>query len=685
MRKVFWLFTAAALLAFFAVSIGGCGGSSSNPGRSPESSPESEEERSSVVGDLLLVYGNEKYYSMMEELEAEGVLDKMNPIKMFICITDDEAEEVITEILAEEKVKDETYEKILRYIVKSYMFDAEKLKESYEKEETILLAYPDETFINKALEAAGLTGDYVMDEESSVDGRLELYAFAKRTIGERTHTFTYSAACDEAIEASDNQEQELSVTTGNSAEISGNKFFLYDADGNVIVSDDIGTAASADKLEVSGEPDNDGTLFTVERWRAFYEWCAALTDWAKEQEVTASAIEVRAAADDDLTKISQAQSKTFEFPGNRDNYSPWAGDEKKVNLRRRNSINFNVYACHSYRYGNDYYLVLASGTTIPQNFQDRNVEFTWDGGDHDTVNYLTGYTGSFGFETYLINANWDDNLTVDEVALEKHVPRNINKGITHNEGMSWNLGGEVGVNKDGPSAKISAGISFNSSKTWVTTEYEIQNKVMQDKQASAEWRADVTGPEQAGYHANGIKGGRWGVNATRASFSNLTFDAQWVWRVNKSLWRQFSTGRTLPMRIVCKWQEGFCYGKGWSLFLPYHWDEGRRYPSFSGMDTMYLDMPAHCWVSQTMYDVGSEGNKYGGLDLLSEGNWEIINIPDWVHFNQTSGSATGDTAQPVRFEVDENTGGQRDAQITFSMYTGGRTETKTIHIHQRSR
>ena len=156
MRKVFWLFTAVALLAFFAVSIGGCGGSSSNPGRSPESSPESEEERSSVVGDLLLVYGNEKYYSMMEELEAEGVLDKMNPIKMFICITDDEAEEVITEILAEEKVKDETYEKILRYIVKSYMFDAEKLKESYEKEETILLAYPDETFINKALEAAGI-------------------------------------------------------------------------------------------------------------------------------------------------------------------------------------------------------------------------------------------------------------------------------------------------------------------------------------------------------------------------------------------------------------------------------------------------------------------------------------------------------------------------------------------------
>ena len=687
MKKFFYWLTMAALIAFIVASLGGCGGSHSNPGRSSESEEEKNTELSftgKLNGDLLSIYGSEKYDKMMEELKAKGLLDNMNPTKMIICITDEEAEQLITEILAEAESDSEIDEDALRYVLNSYMFDAEKVKESYEQEETILLAYPDESFINKTLEAVGLERSYVRNAEENPSGRLEIYAIAKRTIGERTHTFTYSAACDENIATSNDEEEELSVTRGSSAEISGNKFFLYDAEGNVILSDDVGTVASADKLEVSGNPDEDGTLFTVERWRAFYEWCASLTDWAKEQEVTATAIEVRAAADDDLTKISEAQSKTFEFPGNRDNYSPWEGNEKKVNLRRRNTLNFNVYTCHSFRYGNDYYLVLASGTTIPQNFQDRTFRWYWPDGNSDILNYLSGYTGSFGFETYLMNSNWNSDLTVDDVALERHVPRNVNKSTTHNEGMSWNLGGEVGVNKDGPSAKISAGVSFNSSKSWVTTEYEIQDKTMQDKSASAEWRADVTGPSQGSYHARWT-GGHWGVNATAASTNNLTFDTQWVWRVSKSVWNKFSSG-SIPMRIICKWEEGFCHGKGFSTTPPYHWDDTRSYPEFSGTDTMYLDMPSHCWIGTTGFDFGGGGNKgNGGFDLLSEGDWMITNIPDWIHFNTTSGTATGDSPQTVRFEVDENPGDQRDAYMTFTMTAGSRVETKTIRVHQSSK
>ncbi len=677
MRKVIYSFLAVAFLVLSMVSLGGCGGSSnkSSPLNSNQDNNNRGTSKLSALlndSDMASVYGNSEYDEMMNEFLESGSFDKMNPNKMIFCIPDEEAEK----ILAEE-------DEFGRLLLKSLLFDADKVKHAYEEEETIMLLYPDESFINKTLEAAGLESGYVLNEEEAPSGRLELFAFAKRTVGERTHTFTYHAACAENIVFyEDTTAGEPSITKGSSAEIFGDKFLLYDANGNIILSDDASNPSLSDKEQITGEDDESGILFSVDRWRSFYEWCASLTDWANEQELTASAIEIRAAADDDLTKISEAQNQSFEFPGNRDNYCPWKGDEKKVNLRRKSIINFSVYTCHSYRYHHDYYLVLATGSTIPQNFQDRTITWYWSDGNSDTVNYLTNYTGSFGFEAYITDSNGNSNLSVNEVALEQYVPRNVNKSTTHNEGMNWNVGGEVGVNKDGPSAKINGGVSFSSSKSWVTTEYDIQDRTTNDKSASAEWNSDVTGPSTGGYHAR-WGGGYYGVNATGASTGNITFDAQWVWRIDESVWGKFRTGGRLPMKVICKWQEGFCHGKGWSLTPPYHWDDKRSYPSFSGTDTMYLDMPAHCWVSQKIFTF-NRGSGHGGFNILSEGKWTVSTNADWLHLSTTSGNETGDNQFQVIFDIDENnTGAIRTANITFSANVGsGRTETATIQINQ---
>ena len=76
------------------------------------------------------------------------------------------------------------------------------MSRDYQSEKIILLLYPNEEFINKALKAAGLGGGYVLDKDEAPDGYLEMFAFTKRTANNRTYRFSYYAACDEAVKMS---------------------------------------------------------------------------------------------------------------------------------------------------------------------------------------------------------------------------------------------------------------------------------------------------------------------------------------------------------------------------------------------------------------------------------------------------------------------------------------------------
>lgn len=69
-------------------------------------------------------------------------------------------------------------------------------------------------------------------------------------------------------------------------------------------------------------------------------------------------------------------------------------------------------------------------------------------------------------------------MSINDVALIRHEPANVNPSTSYSEGMQWEINGKVGVNKDGPSAEIGGGVSFNKSKSWSVSEYSLINKSM---------------------------------------------------------------------------------------------------------------------------------------------------------------------------------------------------------------
>ena len=177
---------------------------------------------------------------------------------MIFCVPDDEAEQLLAGEQDEES----------RNALRSLLFKAENVSRDYQSEKIILLLYPNEEFINKALNAAGLGGGYVLDKNEAPDGYLEIFAFTKRTVNNRTYRFSYYAACDDAVKMSSvellGENDPSKLPDSNVTIVSGDRAITYDSDGNIIGSRDI-TVTSSDKKEISGPDDSNNILFNVER------------------------------------------------------------------------------------------------------------------------------------------------------------------------------------------------------------------------------------------------------------------------------------------------------------------------------------------------------------------------------------------------------------------------------------
>ena len=705
LRKISFYWIAAFLLAAFVVSMGGCGGGGSNNfSRNEESSgtetPEKTLSSLLVSSDMAGVMNGNEWVDLINEFEESGSGDKMNPQSWVYCITDEEEQE-----LREKHAGDE----LALIILDGLLFDADRISRDYADEYNILLIYPNEDYINRTLEAVGLEGDYVMDGDAK---NLEMFAIAKRTVNGRTFRFSYQAfRADDAVMTGVRESDDAEVNSEKNyaySDVSGDVVFYYDENGNIIDSADVDPNGKE-----SVETGTDSSMFfNIDRWRSYYNWCASLTDMANEADVEATAIEVRAAADDDLTKISDAQNKTLDFDHYQSGYRPWMGNivGDKVTINRKSQVSFTIYNCHSFKYNCDYYLVQANTTTVPNNFQDREASFTWIGdgygryGYECNVNYLSGYTGIFGFESHissLVNGRNNEDLSTNEVSLIRHIPTNVPKNETHTEGMEWSIGGQVGISKDGPSVTLTGSVSHSSSRSWTTSDWDVRDQALSSKKASASWYSDVTGPSDSGsWHGSNMWHGDskyMGVSATGASKGTLSFITEWIWQVDKSVWSKQDKA-TLPMKVDYYWEEGFCYGKGKWVGFPsgFEWSGRRIYPRWHKYDTVNLTMPRHSWVGQKTFDFDGNGNKSAGFNILSEGRWEVSAAHkengksqpvDWISFTRSSGQATGENEYPVRFQVAENnTGKPRDATITFTAYVGDKiTETDEIYVNQAAK
>ncbi|MBQ7068212.1 MAG: BACON domain-containing protein [Synergistaceae bacterium] len=700
MRKFNCILLSLVLFTFIVVSLGGCGGSGSSSSESGGGTT-TDTPQSSLVkllsSDMASVTESSEFVKLINEFEESGSGDKMNDHTWVYCVTDAEAQS-----LREKYQGDELSLAILEVL----LFSADVVSRDYAKENDIMLIYPDEDYINRTLEAVGLPADYAMNDNENGDKRLEIFAIAKRTVNGRTFRFTYQAfKADDAVAGEVRVSDDVSVISQDyaSSDVSGDVVFYYDENGNVIRSADV---ESKGKESVSTGTD-DKTFFSVDRWRSYYNWCASLTEKANELSTNASAIELRAAADDDLTKISDAQNKTLDFDYYTSGYRPWFGNVlgDSVTINRTSQITFTVYNCHSFRYNCDYYLVQANTTTVPKNFQDREVTFTWIGGSDEfgrygyecPVNYISGYTGIFGFESHissLVNGKRYEDLTTDEVSLIRHIPTRVPKNESHSESMSWSIGGQVGISKSGPSVTLNNSVSHSTSRTWTTSDWDVRDQALQKKKASASWYSDITGPSDSGsWHGDLTWPGDssyMGISATGASRGTLSFITEWIWQVDKSVWSKQDT-ETLCMEVDYFWEEGFCFGKGKWVGLPkgFSWNGGRRYPRWHKYDRVNLTMPGHSWVEQKTFDISANGDKSAGLgfSILSEGSWTVASDQNWITFTRSSGEATGDSQYPIRFQVAENnTGRPREATITFTAKVGDKiTETSKLRVNQASK
>lgn len=425
-----------------------------------------------LSGDMAAVYGNDEYTKMYNEFRDSGSFDKMNPMKFVFCIPDDKAEK----ILAEEE--DESTRELLREL----LFDADSVKTAYDEEEIILLFYPDEAFINRTLEALGMEGNYVLSPENAPDGRIEIFAISKRTVNNRTHTFRYYAACDDAFTVSD--DMSAPSIGGGDVTVSGDVAYVIDENGNIISSSDI---ANGNKEEMILDDDESIKLFTVDRWRRYYNWAVNLTEWADEQSAEASSIEIKSAAEEnDLTRISTAQTEAFDCSFNKDGYQPWGNinGTDAVNVRRANTASFIIYSCHSFTSGSDYYLVKATARTATNYYQDRVVTFRWAddsfnkyrngpgidlsgnmSGHKDPVNYLSGFTKSMKIYASIRNGN---------PGILANTPTNVPKETQYSNTIGWNIGGSVvGGAPAMSNLSLNAGASFSETKSFTKEAYEI--------------------------------------------------------------------------------------------------------------------------------------------------------------------------------------------------------------------
>ena len=399
----------------------------------------------------------------------------MHPQSWVYCITDEE-EERLREKYADDELSLAALEALL--------FNAEEISRDYADENIILLIYPDEDYINRTLQAVGLKGNYVLNSAEAPSGRLELFAIAKRTVNDRVHTFTYYAACDDAFTISDDLSAPSTEGGRTDVIVSNDIAYVVDENGNIISSSDV---VNDNPEETASDDTESIEQFTLARWRTFYDWAASLTEWANEQSAEASSIEIRSAADEnDLTKISTAQTETLDCSINKDGYQPWGNinGTDAVNVRRANAASFIIYSCHSFTSGSDYYLVKATARTATNYYQDRVVTFRWAddsfnkyrngpgidlsgnmGGHKDPVNYISGFTKSMTIYASLKNGN---------PGMLANTPTNVPKETQYSNTIGWNIGGSVvGGAPAMSNLSLNVGASFSETKSFTKKAYEM--------------------------------------------------------------------------------------------------------------------------------------------------------------------------------------------------------------------
>ena len=677
-RKVFYSIMLIAFAFFAVISMGGCGGSSSSSIESenldnttseseifaldqPDASKLEETYASSDIAKFLYSMhpGDENYHEWLgnDEESFEEFFARAGSNDVLLVYRISEYNQVSSAAGDKTEVVDRS----------------EILKTAFNRGAFVTLVYPSADDINKLYSMLDIKDNYNFSDETEIP-RKELYAISKKSTANADLVFVYSIESDNNVSYSAETpilSDDLSVSFDNASGNEDNMDEISQDIANRVISEvlnnDSSGIDSADK-ETSGDVDVSEESFHRERLNRFLDFVEDLNSSLGVYDGEAAAFKSSLMAADDNIDLSSVngeitvldkdfidyKTKKFRLFSNNDSFN--------VNLARKNEIRISTYSCHSFSNGYDYYLLQADTTTIPQSFVDEQGTFK-RGGFNVKLNYLHGFTKSFGIESW---------INMDNATIFKSLPGNINPSTNHSESMGWELGGSVGFDGKSATGSITGKISHNQSTSWTTREYEIKNETVGSR---AKWNAVYQNPSNGGKHSSfPYEDGYYGVNAKASSTERTTFRSEWLWIIPRESW--LKNPGAPEAWVKENWSEGFCIGECWytegSFPWPTHiWD---RYDASYGFSTasqkIKMPVPPRIATSGAYFHPGAGGQDYD-FDLYADGNWTVT-TDSWIHLSESSssGSATGANPKRITFHVDANpTGKFRTGYLTVKTPT----------------
>jgi len=247
-----------------------------------------------------------------------------------------------------------------------------------------------------------------------------------------------------------------------------------------------------------------------------------LVDWLKTNGKRMDTVEAQTAKREakdgnDLTQLAAAFVNQSNFSQSGNNYQ----------------ITHYIYSCHSYDTGDDWFYVQQQGVFNGSGAYAGRIEW-YKGGAGDVAYW---YMDKIEMDTWM--KGYDNNAVV--VGMQQSSPETANTETLVTSGVSFNIGGEIGVDKNGPSAKISGGVTISNSKTVNVKDCVVLNK-SNDRLNNSHWLYTFKKCDSIAHFAYA------GLTDPPALSVN-TFQPlnQWIWRMRPEL-RQNS----IPMRAKLK-------------------------------------------------------------------------------------------------------------------------------------
>jgi hypothetical protein len=264
--------------------------------------------------------------------------------------------------------------------------------------------------------------------------------------------------------------------------------------------------------DAEGDDDTDSRQDT--RAAYFLKWLT-LNDIrmasVEAQESLENAKSVSGASDSELTSLAAAFVSQENFSRYGNNYQ----------------VTHYVYGCHSIDTGYDWFYIqqqciFYSGGAM----QPMKTSYNQEGKGY--------YMDKIEVDSWM--EGYDNNTST--VGMMQSSPSTANNVSTVTSGVSWNIGGEIGVSKEGASGKISGGVTISNSTTINISDCTVINK-SNDRGNNAHWTYNFKRCDSVSYFL--YAGLTNPPDLATATFQPLN---QWIWRMNSTM-----RNNNVPMHV----------------------------------------------------------------------------------------------------------------------------------------